>query len=406
MAPKFSSKEIHFLKAESEDLNITPPEHYFCDLILSKTEPLSGFEERLEKTQIPGDNYLCAVMQISPEISDTLHDKVNLTFESTFNLFLDHERGIWENLGELSFILAFWDYDDQKKAVQLIETLKQKLSQTLKTDILVGVATFPFHDFSKIQTLENAIKAIDHAAFFGPDTLTEFDGVSLNISGDRFYHLNETDLAIKEYTKGLEIKPKDINLINSLGVCYAVVGDLNAAKTEFERAMKLNPKEVMVIYNIGLLYRIDEDLDKAILYLKKAHGIDEQIFEVELLLAHLLVQNDQERQAMPFVENALRLNPDSNTALRMKAEILLEEKKPEQAARFYNKAIKLNPSDAVSLSGYARCLELEDKNLRIALSFAKNSISLEPDNKLFQQRLAVIQEKLNLLESPAQIKSA
>ncbi len=406
MTPKFSSKEIHFLKTDSDDLTITPPEHFFCDLILSKTDPLTGFEKRLEETDIPGENFLCAVMQISSDISDTLQEKVKTTFENTFNLFLDHERGIWENLGDMSFILAFWDYDNEKKATNMIVSLKEKLSASLKTDILTGVAKFPFHDFTKMQTLENALKATDHAAFFGPDSLGHFDAVSLNISGDRFYQLNESNMAQKEYIKGLEIKPKNINLINSLGVCYGVTGELDKAKKEFEKATKLNPKEVMVIYNIGLLFRIDDNIDKAIIYLRKAHGINDQVFEVELLLGHLLFTKDLPDQAMPHLEAAISINTHSGAAHRMKGEILLEDKLPQKAAQAFNRAIKINPSDAVSLSGYAKCLELEEKNLTIARSFARNSIALDPDNRLFKQRLAVIQEKIDFIEKPSQIKTA
>ncbi len=406
MRLKFSSKEIHFLKTDSDDLTITPPQTYFCDLIFSKTDQIDCFEERLKKTDIPGEHFLCAVIQISSDISDTSLEKANTTFEQTFNLLLDHGRGIWESLDERSFILAFWDYNDKNKASSLMVSLKEKLSGALKTDILVGVAHFPFHDFTKDQIPGNALKAIDHAAFFGPDTLIHFDAVSLNISGDRFYHLNQFSLAQKDYTKGLEIKPDDINLINSLGVCYGVLGDLDQAKKEFERAVRLNSNEAMVIYNIGLLHRINDEIDSAIAYLRKAHGIDDRIFEIELLLGHLLFIKEQSKQALPHLEAAIRLNPDSGDPHRMKGEILLAGKKPDEAAGEFNRAIKLNPMDAVSLSGYAKCLEIQEKNLPIALSFAKNSLALEPDNPLFKQRLDMIQEKLAAEEESCRTKIA
>ncbi len=406
MRPKFSSKEIHFLKTDSDDLTITPPQTYFCDLVVSGTDRIERFEKRLKETKIPGEHFLCAAIQISPKICDTALEKANTTFEQTFNLLLDHGRGIWESLDERSFILAFWDYNDKNKASSLMVSLKEKLSAALDTDILIGVAHYPFHDFAKDRIPKNALKAIDHAAFFGPDTLIHFDAVSLNISGDRFYHLNQFALAQEDYTKGLEIKPDDINLINSLGVCRAVLGDLDQAKKEFECAAKINSNEAMVIYNIGLLHRINDEIDTAIAYLRKAHGIDDSIFEIELLLGHLLHTKKQPQQALPHLEAAIRLNPDSGDAHRMKGEILLAQDKPDKAAGEFNRAIKLNPMDAVSLSGYAQCLELQEKNLPIALSFAKNSLAMEPDNPLFKQRLDMIQEKLAAEEESCQTKIA
>ena len=396
---KFSSKEIHFLKSESDDRNVSAPDRYYTDLLLSKSEQVLSFEKRLEDAEIPGDSFLCAVLKVSEDISDTLVEKVRTAFETTFNHFLNHDRGLWETIEDTAFALAFWDYGSEERAVELIRSLKDRLSKALNTDILAGVALFPFHDFSETDTFENAVKAMDHAAFFGPDSLIRFDSVSLNISGDRFYQLQEIDRAMQDYVKGLEITPKDINLINSLGVCYGVTGELELARKEFERANQLNPGEVMVLYNIALLHRIDDNPDKAEIYLKKAHAIDDRTFEVELLLGRLLFSDDRTDQAFPHLERAAGINPDSAAAHRMIGEILLSDKDEENAAAAFNRAIKLNPSDAVSLSGYARCLDIQEKNLQIALSFARNSVALEPDNALFKRRLESIREKI---EGPAE----
>ena len=167
------------------------------------------------------------------------------------------------------------------------------------------------------------------------------------------------------------------------------------AKLEFEKAMKINPDELTVIYNIGLLYQIEGDLDKAILYLQKAHGSKLSVFEVELLLGHLLIKKKHHEQAIPHLEKASRINPKSGLTFRMKGEIYLEENRPEKAGLEFNTAIKLNPGDAASLSGYAKSLELQGRNLNIALTLAKKSISLEPDNKKFKKRLKTIQTKIN-----------
>jgi tetratricopeptide (TPR) repeat protein len=403
MTTKFSSKEIHFLKTDSDESNIKAPESYFSDMIQEETLQLKAFEKRLVETSIPGEKFLCAAIHISSAMSEVILEKAKDTFEATFNSLLDNKRGIWESLDETSFILAFWDYDNEKKASQLILSIKKRISEALKAKILIGVATFPFHDFSKAQTIGNALKAIDHAAFFGPDTLIEFDATSINICGDRLYQLNKAKPAIEEYKKGLDIAPTDINLMNSLAVCYGVMGELEDAKLQFEKAMKINPSEIMVIYNLGLLHKIDDNIDKAIIYLRKAHGADDSIFEVELLLGHLLFKNGRSDQALPHLERAARIKPESSIAFRMQGEIYLENERPEKAASAFNKAIKINPSDATSLSGYAKSLELQEKNLTIALTFAKQSIALDPSNKTFKARLRIIQEKID--NTPVQEKT-
>jgi len=53
--------------------------------------------------------------------------------------------------------------------------------------VTIGVAAHPTLDYSPQEALENARKAAEHAAFFGPNSRVAFDAVSLNISGDQCY---------------------------------------------------------------------------------------------------------------------------------------------------------------------------------------------------------------------------
>ncbi|MCP3941854.1 MAG: tetratricopeptide repeat protein [Desulfobacteraceae bacterium] len=395
MIHKFTSKEIHFLKAESDEHPVQPPEIFFSDLLQTQTVQIKTLNDRLASTEIPGNDFICAIVQISEKAPERTKEKAKEIFEACFHSVLDKERGIWESLDDTAFAMVFWDYIKEENGSRLIGLLKEKISTALKTDILMGVATFPFHNFKKADILGNALKAIDHAAFFGSNHMIYFNAVSLNISGDRLYQLKHYDKAIQEYKKGLENDPRNINLINSLGVCYGVIGKIEQAQKEFTKAIAMNPVDVMVIYNIGLIHRINDDEDRAIIYLKKAHGIDQNVFEIELLLGHLLFKQKQWTRALPHLEAAGRLNPDAARAFRMKGEIFLDKldkKDPRKAWAQFNKAVKLNPSDAVSLSGYAHSMALQKKNLKIALSFANKSVTLEPDNPLFCKRLKQIQK--------------
>lgn len=390
---KFTSKEIHFLKADSKNPPIQSPKTFFSDLLHDQTVQFEKFNARLASAKIPGNDFICAVVKVSGADGEKTKERAKDIFEACFHSVLNKERGIWESLDDTAFALVFWDYVKESKACRLVSLLKEKISAALKADILMGVAGFPYHNFKREDILGNALKAIDHAAFFGPGHMIYFNAVSLNISGDRLYQLDRYDKAILEYQKGLELEPKNINLINSLGVCYGITDQIERAQKEFEKALALNPTEVMVIYNIGLIHRINEDEDKAILYLKKAHGINSHVFEVELLLGYLLFKKEKWNQALPYLEAAARLDDQSSMAFRMKGEIFLKQKDPARAGTEFNKAVKLNPSDAISLSGYAQSMALQNKNLNIARTFAGKSVALEPDNPLFTRRLQQIHKR-------------
>ncbi len=411
MTKKITSKEIHFLKTGSSGSNgstpLCPPAIYLSDLLHSPSVQLTAFQERL--TPIPKDRFTAAVVRMDPGAPEETRDKAGDIFEACFNSVLDKKRGIWESLDPATFVLVFWDYDNEKDGIRLLTLLRKKISDRLKAGLLMGVALYPFHNFSRDKILGNALKAIDHAAFFGSDHMISFNEISLNISGDRLYQLEKFQDAIREYEQGLDISPKNINLINSLGVAYGITDQLDKAQEFFEQASSINPEEVMVIYNLGLIHRINNKEDRALLYLKKAHGINPDIFEIELLLGYLLFKDERYDQAMPHLDTAIRLNPDSGTAFRIRGQILLDKNDNAGAGTAFNMAVKLSPNDATALSGYARAMALQNKNLAIALSFARKSVALDPDNRLFSARLEEIQEiqdQLLAMNQGKTIKSA
>ncbi|MGM0394627.1 MAG: tetratricopeptide repeat protein [Thermodesulfobacteriota bacterium] len=398
MTPRFASREFHFLKPDSKTSSpIQAPDFYFSDLVHRKTAAFTAFEQRLLSADIPRKKFVCAVIQLAETASEDTREKARGVFESWFSSMSDNQRGIWETLDNRAFVLVFWDYDTRKKAMSLLESLKTKITRALETDLLAGVAWFPFQNRTRSEVFANALKAIDHAAFFGFGHTQHFDGISLNISGDRLYQLKQYDIAIQEYEKGLVLAPRDINLMNSLGVCYGVTGDLEKARASFETALEINPKEIMVLYNLGLTCQVLEDTDKAIFFLRKAHGIDGRIFEVELLLGHLLFQTQKFDAALPHLETASQVNPRSSMALRIMGEIYLKQQAPDQAKTAFNTAVKLNPLDPAALSGYALAMTMKKKkrNLKIALTFAEKSVALAPENKVFQDRLVRVQQTLD-----------
>jgi tetratricopeptide (TPR) repeat protein len=401
MKPRFASKEFHFLKPDSDDHPpVQAPGIYFSDLVHQKTAAFSGFDQRLAAAKIPKNAFVCAAIQVAQTATEPTLEKAREIFEACFHSVLDKDRGIWESLDPSAFVLVFWDYDDQQQAMDLLGSLKNKITHALKTELLAGVAQFPFHDYSRSQVFASALKALDHAAFFGPGTLRHFDGISLNISGDRLYHLENHDAAIHEYEKGLALSPKDINLMNSLGVCYGMTGELEKARQSFEAAMAINPGEIMVVYNLGLIHQILDDMDRAVFFLRKAHGIDRNIFEVELLLGHLLFKAGKPDQALPHIETASLLNPESSLAPRILGEIYLERRDLDRAGAAFNCAVKLRPSDPLSLSGYALVMALQNRNLKIALTFAQRSVDLEPDTVLFRERLDQVRQLAQAQDTP------
>ncbi len=275
----------------------------------------------------------------------------------------------------------------------IINNIQKDLSAICKVPVSIGIAWFPFMDFTKKDTFYNAVKALDHSAFLGDGSIVFFDSVSLNISGDRLYHLGKTECAAEEYQKGLDIDNNNINLINSLGVCFGVMKNLKKAKDEFEKAITLDNNEIMAIYNTGLIYEIMDEKEKALEYFCKASKINNQIFEVELATGKLFYKTKQFDKAIKHLKKAANLNPFSGAPLRIMGDLFIETEEYEKSVKAYKRAIKINPDDALSLSGLSVAFERQNKNLDIALSLARKSVSMEPNNPLLRSRLDKIYKK-------------
>lgn len=409
MMLKFIAKDIQFLKTTGEAPGLNPPKVYYSDLLTQPSKEFDVFARRIADTCSSQKTFTTAAIQIDPAAPEDTIDKANDVFHACFHSVLDEDRGIWECLDPFSAIFVFWDYKTAAQGKKLLDLLNENISRALNAKVIMGTIAFPFHDFPVEEMARCALKALDHAAFFGPGHAVEFDGLTLNISGDRLFQLNNIDAAIAEYEKGLSIAPTDINLLNSLGVAFGVDGCLDKAMEVFKQARHINPEEVMVIHNIGLIHRINDKNDSALAYLNKAHGINPDVFEIELLLGHLLFKEKRFAPAMTHLNGAIRLKPESGTAFRIKGQILLEKEDAPGAVAQFNQAVKLNPNDPEALSGYARAMALQKKNLPIALSFAKKSLDLEPENKQYKQNLKEIENIHGQIEVTNQnraIKSA
>jgi tetratricopeptide (TPR) repeat protein len=96
------------------------------------------------------------------------------------------------------------------------------------------------------------LKALLHGEFYGYMSCVVFDALSLNVSGD--IHFGEGDLvgAVREYRHGLVIDKKNTNLLNSLGVTYALMNRNKEAQSCFKKVLAIDSKNFMALYNKGL----------------------------------------------------------------------------------------------------------------------------------------------------------
>ena len=91
-----------------------------------------------------------------------------------------------------------------------------------------------------------------------------FDGVSLNISGDKLYENGDLQGAIDEFKRALELDPSNVNVHNSLGVCYGLQSEYESAIEEFKKVASIDPGEYMAMFNLGLVHTLQGQPEEAL----------------------------------------------------------------------------------------------------------------------------------------------
>ncbi len=371
----------------------------FPDILVGKTF-IENALARLETVE-KFESMVIKIDRLNHEGSETAgNDPVDIWLDvaGVIDTICRHENGIWGRLDQ-GMIGCFFSLTNQTSCLEFAQKIKKTLAESTDETISIGIASYPTLSFTKGQIIDNAGKALDHAAFFGPDSIVPFDAVSLNVSGDNLYQNGDIDGAISEFKIALLLDPSNVNIRNSLGVCYGILGDYGKALKEFKAVLKLNPDEVMALYNIGLVNMLTHKKSEALKYFLDAdRKKEEDIFEVAFQIGRVYLDMEKPEMAKEFLEKAVELNPESWSALHSLGECCTALNMTDEAISAYKKAIRLNPNDAESLSALGCLFDLLGENPEITTIFCQQSIDIAPENGLYRYRLGSLYLKRNQLE--------
>ena len=276
---------------------------------------------------------------------------------------------------------------DKKSLSQIADRIRTAFHEAASLRIAIGLAIYPDHHFDKNQTIENSVKALDHAAFLGANATVWFDAITLNISGDRHYAEGNLEKSIKEYKNALRLDSENVNVRNSLGVCYGVLKQYDKALSAFEEAIRLAPGEVMAVYNYGLVKLLTGHAEHALDYFLQAESLREDVFEIIYQIGKVYVQLNETEKGLGYLKKAEALNDQSSGVYRLMGQCHVEMGEQDEAITALTQAIRINPDDAQALSDLGRQYDLRNENFDIAVLFCERSTIIEPENGHFHHRM-------------------
>ena len=260
--------------------------------------------------------------------------------------------------------------------------------------VSIGIATWPCLDFAKSDIPGNCLKALLHGSFFGPGSVVFFDHLSLNISGDFFFEEGDYRTAIREYRRGLRLQPRDVNLINSLGVVLVEYNQKRQAADCFQDVLQIDPGNYMALVNFGHVQQTLGHKERALDCFERAYRVlaqDDTVgHELFLPLGRLYAELGNHEKAVTVLEH-WRTRPGSEKEFilfRLLGQSYLENGTPDEAIKACQRALQLFPHDSISLSTLGLLYVEQGEGSEVGLSLCSKALTLDNFNPDHWYRLS------------------
>jgi tetratricopeptide (TPR) repeat protein len=277
---------------------------------------------------------------------------------------------------------------DEIESWTLAQAWQEKVTGRHSQTVSIGLAAFPCHSFNKLDILANAQRALDHASFFGANSSVAFDAVSLNISADRLFDAGDLDGAIGEFQKALELNPNDLNVLNSLGVCYGHQQLTDEALKCYNQVLELDPENLMACYNQGFMLVMADRQPEALDNFRRAVEIDPGNFDALFQFGKTALDLEMVDEAITHLQSAVKAENMRPIVYRYLAEGLIRAGRDEEAIGSLKAAVRVDPKDSLSMSQLGALYLDRGTDSDVALSLTRQSVDLDPANSIFRERLA------------------
>jgi tetratricopeptide (TPR) repeat protein len=175
-----------------------------------------------------------------------------------------------------------------------------------------------------------------------------------NNRGTALYGSGRYGPAIKDFTRAVELSPGYADAYNNRGAVYMGVGRPKDAIKDYSRALNLNPGDAMAYFNRGIAFNSMGDYEKAVKDYTGAVEIDPRYAEAYNNRGGAYMKQGRLERALRDYTTALELKPGYAIAYfnRGVAHEALGE--PDRAVEDYLRALELDPGNAAARTGLLR----------------------------------------------------
>ncbi len=127
--------------------------------------------------------------------------------------------------------------------------------------------------------------------------------------------------AIAHYESARNLEPNNAEVLNGLGICYAMSGDMVNAAKQFTEALSINPNDTAAHGNLANALSAQNKIDEAIPHYMEALKSNTNDYQAHFNLALSLSRMGRKEEAIAHYREALRINPNYAEAQRALTEL-------------------------------------------------------------------------------------
>ena len=204
--------------------------------------------------------------------------------------------------------------------------------------------------------LDLAIRQYSRALEIKPD----FADANNNL-GSALIRRGQFKEAIQYLSKALQKKPRLLGALNNMGVALAQQGDLKGAIRYFKRALSIKPFYADAHNSLGNALAQKGCIEDAMIEWVKAAEINPAFAQPHYNMGVVFEKRGDMRKAERCFSEAVRINPDYAQAYSRLGFISARQGNYESAMRLFSKALEINPRLADAQRGFRKMTRLTPK---------------------------------------------
>lgn len=242
----------------------------------------------------------------------------------------------------------------------------------------------------------------------------QFIGLILYNRAVDYHKRNETEKALRDFSRTLLLDPDQVEAYKNRGALYLTTGEFEKAVQDFQAAIRLEPNCPGSCYNLGTVYFDLNELNEAIKYFDKTLALAPDYAEAYHNRGVAYSFQREYNRAIADLDQALALNPKHaptyynrgliyfNKSARGRSTSLERSASGgedlDRAIKDYSRAIDLDPkyTEAYNNRGITYC---QQKKWKKALDDFKRAISITPDYLEAHRNLGMVYFETEQYES-------